>query len=350
MSNLCSSGLLMKNSTVAFIELLEDGLNSIRRVHEVLIEGDVDPISGQCSNYNYIRKQIVQAKQSLERSEQVASTGLKYLDNNIEMLTQDAGKLEREISNTKQTLDNLKTKQKSNKKLLSGSKGALRQSRTNLSSTRARLQRQEVRKDNATTVRNVGLGVTLIPIVGWVVGPAMMIAGAIDMSQASDAIREAETEVRALENEVEKYKSKVLDYEAKILQNESDIKQKHYKEKQIHEEIRKVKQQREAVAEFQMKMRRAVFILSGLSGKARVAEIQTRKSILQEPVKKVIEDLMKAAEEITGKQLGFGACRPRQIHANEENQKQDALLSVCFLVYKCGLYFFFCKKYVRTLL
>ncbi|XP_017576132.1 uncharacterized protein LOC108441226 [Pygocentrus nattereri] len=341
MSNLCSSGLLAKNSTVAFIEFLEDGLYSIKRVHEVLIEEDVDLISGQCSIYNYIRKQIVQAKQSLERSEQAASAVLRILDNNIEIFTQDAGKLEREMSNTKQTLDNLKIKQKSNKKLLSDSEGALRQSRTNLSSTRERLQRQEVRRENATTVRNFGLRLIFIPIVGWVVGPAMMIAGAIDMSQASDAIREAETEVRALENDVEKYKSKVLDYEAKILQNESNIKQKHYKEKQIHEEIWKVKQQREAVAEFQMKMRRAVFILSGLSGKASVAEIQTRKSILQEPVKKVIEDLMKAAEEITGKQLGFGVCRPRQIHANEENQKQDALLSVCFLVFLMWIIYIF---------
>ncbi|KAL7826683.1 hypothetical protein AOLI_G00318920 [Acnodon oligacanthus] len=313
MSKLCSSGLLVKTSIVSFIEFLEDGLYSIRKVHEVLIEGDVDPISGQCSNYNYIRKQIVQAKQSLERSEQEASTGLKYLDNNIENLTRDAGKLEREMSNTKQTLDNLKIKLKSNKELLSDSEGALRQARTNLSSTRDTLQRQEVRRDDATTMRDVGLKVTLIPIVGWVVGPAMMIVGAIDMYQASDAIRVAKTEVIAFENEVEKYKSTVSDYEAKIFQTESDIKQKHDKEEQIHEEIRKVKHQREAVAEFQMKMRRAVCILSGLSGKTTVAEIQTRRFILQEPVKKVMEDLMKAAEEITGKQLGFDAYRPRQI-------------------------------------
>ncbi|KAL6460757.1 hypothetical protein MHYP_G00307230 [Metynnis hypsauchen] len=331
MSKLCSSGLLVKKSIVALTEHLEDGLKYIERAHEVLTEGDVDPINGQCSNYNYIREQIVQAKQSLERSEHVASTGLKYLDNNIENLTQDAGKLEREMSNTKQTLDNLKIELKSNKKLLSDSEGALRQARTNLSVTRNTIQRQEERRDNATTVRNVGLGVTLIPIAGWVVGPVMIIAGALDMSQASDAIRVAETEMREFENKVEKYKSKVSDYEAKIFQTESDIKQKHEKEQQIHEEIRKVKQQREAVAEFQMKMRRAVYILSGLSGKARVAEIQTRKFILQEPVKKVIEDLMKAAEEIT-KKLGFDACRPRCIHENEENQEQDAVLSVSFLV------------------
>ncbi|KAL6460727.1 hypothetical protein MHYP_G00306930 [Metynnis hypsauchen] len=91
----------------------------------------------------------------------------------------------------------------------------------------------------------------------------MVITGAVETDQASEAVRSAEEE-------------------------------KHDKVEQIHEEIQKVKEQREAVAEFPKKVRRAVHVRSR---KTKVAEIQTRRFILQESVMKVMEDLMKTAGE-----------------------------------------------------
>ncbi|XP_037396085.1 uncharacterized protein LOC119263709 [Pygocentrus nattereri] len=191
----------------------------------------------------------------------------------------------------------------SNENLLSNSEGALELAKTNLSTTREELQRQEKKKDTATTVRDVGRGVALIPIVGWVVGPAMIIAGEVEIAKASSAIKVTEKEVKASKKEKKKYKSKVSDYKSQISKTEHKINQKHEKADQIHEEIGKVNQQRDAIAEFQEKVRSAVRVLSELSGTSSVAEIQTRRYILQGPVMKVMEDLMKAADKIAGNWL-----------------------------------------------
>ena len=160
----------MKNSIAAAIVPLEEGFYSINRVYEALINGDVDPISGQCSNYNYIREQIVEAQQSLEKSEHMAATELTSLDRHIEILTQDEGKLEQEMSDTRRSLENLRAEQISNKRLLRESENAVEQARRNLDSTREVLRSQEERKRNAEIVTGVGGGLLAIPFVGWIAG------------------------------------------------------------------------------------------------------------------------------------------------------------------------------------
>ncbi|KAL7826672.1 hypothetical protein AOLI_G00318810, partial [Acnodon oligacanthus] len=319
--------VLVKNSIAAVISPLKDGLWSINKVYEALIDGVVDPINGQCANYKHSRKQIVQAKKNLERSEQAAGTGLKSLDENIEVMTRDMGKLEQEMRDTTQKLDNLRTEQTCNEDLLKQSESSLEQSRRNVNSARDTLRKQEERKRKAKVVTGVGLGVTLIPIVGWIAGPAMAIGGAIEIDEASHAAKVAEEEVRSSESQVEKYRSKVSEYKQKISQTESDIKQKRDKVEQIRNKTQKVKEQRGAVADFQEKVRKAVHVLGGLSGKARVAEIQTRRFILQKPVMKVMEDLMKAAGEITGNQLLSAEGIPKLLSEIKENNRK--LAAIC---------------------
>ncbi|KAL7826679.1 hypothetical protein AOLI_G00318880 [Acnodon oligacanthus] len=318
---------ILNNSITAVIVPLKDGLCSINNVYEALIDGDVDPISGQFTNSKHIREQIVKAQKSLEWSEQLASIGLRSLDQNIEILTQDMGKLEQEMSSTEQILENLKTKQTSNRKLHKQSEDALEQARTNLDSTRDTLRTQEERKHTAEIVTGVGAGVTIIPFIGWIAGPAMMIGGGVEIDQASRAVSVAEEEVRNSESQVEKYRSKVSEYKQKISQTESNIKQKRDKVEQIRNKTQKVKEQRRAVADFQEKVRKAVHVLGGLSGKARVAEIQTRRFILQKPVMKVMEDLMKAAGEITGNQLLSAEGIPKLLSEIKENKRK--LAAIC---------------------
>ncbi|KAI4885604.1 hypothetical protein NFI96_005383 [Prochilodus magdalenae] len=327
MSQICSSKDLVKNSVAAVMAPLKDGLCSINKVYEALIDGDVDPITGQYTNYKQSREQIVQAKKSLEQSEQAASKGLKCLDQNIEILTQDEGKQEQEMRDTKQTLDRLRIEQTSNKTLLKQSEGALGQARRSLDSARSTLQRQEERKRNAAIVTGVGVGLTLIPVVGWLTGVAMAIGGAIGISKALDAAKEAEAEVDSSQSEMEKSSCKVSDYESKIAQTERDMKQKRDRVEQIQKEIQQVKEQRKAVADFQKSVRKAVRILSGLSGKARVAESQTRRFILQEPVMTVMEDLMKAAGDIAGDQLISNDEIPKLLRAMKESSRK--LAAIC---------------------
>ncbi|XP_072530497.1 uncharacterized protein [Salminus brasiliensis] len=318
MSQICSSDLLVKRSISAVVEPLRDGLCSINRVYEALINAKVDPYSGQCRNYGCFRQQIEQAKQSLERSDQEASTGLKSLDGNIEILTRDEGRLEREMRATQQTLDNLRTEQESNNKLLKQSEGSLEVARRQLRSARDTLQREEKRKCTAGIVTGVGAGLFIIPVVGWVAGSAMVIGGTIGLCKAFDAVKKAEEEERDSEKTVDRYKGKVSDYEWKISQNERNIRQNRDRKEQICTDIQKVKEQRAAVADLQVKVRRAVHLLSVLSGRANVVEGQTRRHIVLEPVMKVMEEVMKAAGEITGNQLLADEGIPRLVNTVRE--------------------------------
>ncbi|XP_026765961.2 uncharacterized protein LOC113524043 [Pangasianodon hypophthalmus] len=327
MTQLSSSEVVLKDTAEAVIVPLKDGISSLNRVYEALIKADVHPVTGQCSNYDYIRQQIVQAHLHLERSEQTASSGLKSLDKNLESLTQDEGKLQCEKSSTETHLQNLRTEQGSNEKLHRKSQGALEQARRNLNSTKQTLRDQERRKKTAGIVTGVGVGLFAIPVIGWVAGSAMVIGGAVELDQAEHAIRVAEEEVEKSETDMKKYESKVSKYKSKISQTWCDIRQKDDKLKQTREGIQKVKKQIKSVAEFQQKVRRAVHLLGVLSGRASVAKRQTRRFILQEPVMRVMEDVMKATEQITGNEPLYYNDMPRLINRMKENSQR--LAAIC---------------------
>lgn len=155
----------------------------------------------------------------------------------------------------------------------------------------------------------------------------MVIGGAVELDQAEHAVRVAEEEVRKSDNEVRKYEYKVSDYQSKISQTRSDINQRDDKLKQIREGIQKVKKQRESVADFQKKARSAVQLLGVLSGRASVAEHQTRRFILQEPVMKVMEEVMKATKEITGNELLYNKDVSRLLDQMKENNQR--LAAIC---------------------
>ncbi|XP_022522454.2 uncharacterized protein LOC111188187 [Astyanax mexicanus] len=309
------------------VDPLKDGLWSLNRVYEALIDGDVDSFSGEFRNYSFIREQIVETEQSLQKSEQAANSGLKSLDENIEILTQDEGKLEREKRSTQQDLDNLKTEQESNNKLLKQSEHSVEVARSLLRSARDTLQKQEERKRNAEIVTGVGAGLLVIPVVGWIAGSAMVIGGAVELAEASKAVRVAEEEERRSESEVNQYRSRVSEYNSKISQTKSKISQKHDAIEQIRKKIQKLKEQRAAVAEFQSTVRKAVRILSILSGRVSAVECQTRRFIHLEPVMKVMEDVMKAAGDIGGNQLLSDEDVPRLLNTMRENNRK--LAAIC---------------------
>ncbi|MCJ8749417.1 hypothetical protein PDJAM_G00176040 [Pangasius djambal] len=208
----CMARVVLKDTAEAVVVPLKGGISSLNRVYEALIKADVHPVTGQCSNYNYIRQQILQAHQHLQRSEQAASSGLKSLDKNIERLTQDEGKLEREKSSTETHLKNLRTEQAANEKLHRDSQGALEQARANLNSTKQTLRDQERKRHNAEIVTGVGAGLFAIPIVGWIAGSVMVISGAAELDQAARAIRVAIEEVEKSETDLKKNEMNVQEF------------------------------------------------------------------------------------------------------------------------------------------
>ncbi|KAF5890434.1 cancer-associated 1 protein-like isoform X2, partial [Clarias magur] len=159
---------ILKNTAEAIVASLKDGISSLNRVYESLIEADVDPATGQCSNFDYIREQIVQARVHLERSEQTASSELKSLDESLERLIQDEGKLDCEKRSIEAHLENLRTEQASNEKLLTETQGALELAKENLNTKKKKLEKKEKMKLGAEIATGVGVAMSLIPVIGGI--------------------------------------------------------------------------------------------------------------------------------------------------------------------------------------
>lgn len=123
------------------------------------------------------------------------------------------------------------------------------------------------------------------------------------MDQYSDAVDSARREVDSCESQVTSYRNKVSEYNSLIIDAKYKIRDVDYKIDQTDAELRGLSERRGAVADVQEKMRRVVNQLGVLCGVGNVAELQTRRLVLLEPVMKVMEDMTTALGRISGDEL-----------------------------------------------
>ncbi|XP_018517714.1 uncharacterized protein LOC108873868 [Lates calcarifer] len=294
--------LELKDLAQAVIGPLKRGLCSFN-VLEMLLSIDADIVLPGCPTFSDVRSEIVNMKQQMEESEQVATNKLHCLDEETERLTAEQSLLAEQKKQRESELENLKTQLESYRSSLESYTEALETERRNLRSAEDTLDGMRKRRDTAEIVRNVGIGVTFIPFWGWIAGPAMIVGGAIDMSQASDAVDRAKKEVENCESQVNSYSNKVSEYRSSIHQAERDIQETDRKIDEAKAKLQALTVKREVVADVQAKVRRAVRQLGLLCGVGSAAELQTRHQILLEPVVKVMEEMTAALGHITGEDL-----------------------------------------------
>ncbi|XP_029694881.1 uncharacterized protein isoform X3 [Takifugu rubripes] len=287
----------------AVIVPLKSGLQSFNKVSEILLSVHADMVLPDTQTFHDIRRQILNMKRQLESSERIAAEELQDLDRQTEVLTADQGRLARLKQEKQLELDKLQKQLGSYRSSLETYKDALNTQRRNLESAKETLENMRKKRDEAETMRNVGLGLMVIPVAGWIVGPVVAIAGAIDMDQASDAVNTARREVDSCESQVTKYCNKVSEFQSLISKAEREIRHVDHKIHQTDANLRDLSGRREVVADVQSKMRRVVNQLGVLSGVGNVAELQTRHLVLLGPVMKVMEEMTTALGRITGEEL-----------------------------------------------
>ncbi|XP_023273570.1 uncharacterized protein LOC111663570 [Seriola lalandi dorsalis] len=287
----------------AVLQPLKKGLCSFNNVSEMLLSVNGDMVLPGSKQFRDIRQQIENMKQQMQASEEVAKTELQRLDWETEHLTAMQSDLARQKKKKEGELQNLKTKLESHRSSLASYREALETEKRNLVSAEDTLSSMRRRRDEAETMRNVGIGLMFIPFVGWIPGATLAIIGESEMNEASDAVRTAKREVNSCESQVESYSDKVSKYESQISQAQRDIKETDNKIHETDAKLRDMSVQRQVVADFQNKMRRAVHQLGKLSGVGSVAELQTRHQILLAPVIRVMEEMTTALSQITGDEL-----------------------------------------------
>ncbi|XP_077061006.1 uncharacterized protein LOC143713795 [Siphateles boraxobius] len=306
---------------------LNEGIVSICNICKSLLDSQVDPNTGTCSNYKQIRTKIEDAEQSLKKSETMIEGKLECLDEHIEQLTEEKENVEQRNKEKHMAMDKLHTEKESAEESLKNSKAALEQAKKIVALRKDEIKRETDRKNTCKGVAIAGAVVTPIPVFGWIAGLIMMITGACLCKDATKAISDAEDELKKNESQVNDNSIKVTDYQSEISTIQNEIKETDKVLDKIQREIEEVKQHLEATADFQQIVRKAVNLLSVLSGRVTVLERQTQRVILWEPVIKCMEEVMKAAGNVGENRLLFNQGVPGFIKALKENL--GGLLALC---------------------
>lgn len=149
---------------------LKSGLQSFNDVSEILLRVHADVVLPDSQAFRDIRRRVVNMKQQMESSECIAAGELEALDRRTELLTAEQGRLERKKKDEELELDNLQKQLDSNRSTLKNYEEALSTQRRNLESAEETLENMKKKRDDAEVMRNVGIGVSFIPIIGWIVG------------------------------------------------------------------------------------------------------------------------------------------------------------------------------------
>lgn len=147
---------------------LRDGLSSLKSLYDSLLH--LNHPFQNLTRSGDIRQLIVRAEKDMRRASEKADWGLRQLDQNTEELTEQQYTSIREREEKKLSLQNLETKLHGEKKSLETAKDALEQAKICLRKEKKELEKQRDRKNNAAVVTGVGIGLTIVPFVGWVAG------------------------------------------------------------------------------------------------------------------------------------------------------------------------------------
>ncbi|XP_067101307.1 uncharacterized protein [Osmerus mordax] len=228
-------------------------------------------LNGSQTRSSTVIKNLKNRVQCLKISENVANLELKRVDECTEQLTLRKGKLESECTDFKAKIDYLKVEHKAAENNLKVRKEALDSAEKNMRSSQSCLDEWRKEEREYEIIRNVGLWITVIPVVGWITGPIIAIA-------AQDDMERAERNARTAREERDNFKS--------LVDSCTEELDKKNKEK-------KVKSRRIEVSDFQMALRKAVNILGILSGKVEVAQmVSSSKVILLKPLLNVMTEIV----------------------------------------------------------
>ena len=144
---------------------LRNGLRHLTDMSELLLT-----LKGSQTRSCTVIKNIKNAVQCLKRSENLANRELKRVDECTEQLTLRKGKLESECTDFKAKMDDLKIEHKAAEDNLKVRKEALDRAEENMKSSQRCLDNWREKERESEIKRNIGIGITVIPIVGWITG------------------------------------------------------------------------------------------------------------------------------------------------------------------------------------
>lgn len=149
---------------------LQEGIQSICNISTGLTDAHVDPNTGNCSNYEQIRKHIEKAERCLKMSENMIKDKLGRLDKSIESLHKEKYRVEQEKEAKRKAIETLFKNKAGAEEILHHSKRALERAERNLASQKQALVSAVMNWDENDELETAGIALLAIPIFGWIAG------------------------------------------------------------------------------------------------------------------------------------------------------------------------------------
>ncbi|XP_056619163.1 uncharacterized protein LOC130433362 [Triplophysa dalaica] len=256
----------------------------------------------------------------MSMAENMIKKALGNLDESMECLVKEMGRIEQEEKEKNQSMEKLEHDLSLHKKILDQSKSALEKAEKTLESENETLKKEETNVNSCQKLSIAGGTLLAIPFFfTQIAGLTMLCVGLRGRHNAKDVISTAKEEITKAESHVKKYNSKVSDYQSRISEAQKEIDETRTYLKNIQKEIDELKENTVEVAKIQTMVREAVRLLSNLSGKVTVLQKQTQCSILWKPVVNVMKEVMIAASNIAENQLIFSQGLPGLMNTLREN-------------------------------
>ena len=203
----------------------------------------------------------------------------------ISSMKTNISKKEAEIEGLKKTLESFSEQIKSNEKQLDEAKSSLNRANKRLKENQDELEK---RRREQAIVAGVGLGITPIPIVGWIAGPTMVVVSLTAMEDAVKAsqnnVESAEGDVRSCESLLSDKRKARDDLQQKLSQKNTEKQETERKLEVVKAEVQCLREEQKSSLDVQEKLRNTCHFMTKISGKSNVLKMETLNAYSLEPL------------------------------------------------------------------
>ncbi|XP_038673135.1 uncharacterized protein LOC119976597 [Scyliorhinus canicula] len=239
-----------------------------------------------------IRKLVNEAHKEAHQASNVASGYVRKIQSECEKLTEEKGKLQKELEDKKGQLESLQHQLKTIEEEKEMNVKCLQEAESSLQLAEEALQRLKDHEKAMETGRNVGIGLLFIPFIGLILGAATIIGCEVTRQQACEAEKRANGHMVSQKENVSRCESdlraclyNIQKKMAEITETEKNIQALDYELTSQHELLKKL-------FETDNKLKTGATVLNNLSGKVEVLKIRSENFARLDALLIVVGDII----------------------------------------------------------
>ncbi|XP_054834080.1 uncharacterized protein LOC129328816 isoform X1 [Eublepharis macularius] len=286
----CIMALSMGSNEICssvFRRHFQSGMEELVSFAQSLIEARTD-----LSACHKMKRHILSVSQEMDEALEELKGGLRTIDAKSVELVAQRKRLEDERQAQTQQLKNLRHQLDSHRNLESKSREMLDMARKHLEEMQRQVSEKEKLIRYNDMIADIGVGLMVIPVTGWIAGGVLVGFGLADMEEAERAKRDAEAEVNRHSADVDRHATETNRLQALERKAESNIQKGKRRLSSIRSEKQQLASQQAEVVLFQNTLRKCVTFLAVLAGKTDTAEFLCTDVVIYEELERILEEIL----------------------------------------------------------